>query len=347
MTALSSDDLTKLQHKADHSLAQVTTSRQLEEWRVTYIGRKGLVPKLLRTVKDLPAKKRRLLGQQANELRSRLEQQYQLKQAVLRRDRDAVPLPVKQAVPLTKLSGMPQPGHLHPLTITLRAIQDIFASLGFMVVEGPLVEEPEYNFDLLNIPPQHPTRAETDTFYLTDGHILRTQTSAMQVRVVREQQLSPPFRLLFPGRVFRAERTDATHETTFYQFEGLVVASAISVADLKGTIEVFYSRFFNKAAQVRLRPSYFPFVEPGYEVDLQCVFCTGKGCRICKHTGWLEVMGAGMVHPVVLRNMNIDPEAYSGFAFGGAVDRLAMLQHSIDDIRLFWSGSLDFLKQFS
>jgi phenylalanyl-tRNA synthetase alpha chain len=219
--------------------------------------------------------------------------------------------------------------------------------MGFQLAEGPLVEEARFNFDMLNIPLEHPARAETDTFYLENGHILRTHTSPVQVRTVLENNLTPPFKIFSPGRTFRSEKTDATHESTFHQFEGLAVGDNITIAGFKGDIEQIFARFFGQNISVRLRTSYFPFVEPGFEVDISCVFCQAKGCRVCKHSGWIEVMGAGMVHPNVLRNMNINPEKYQGYAFGGAIDRLTMLRHGINDIRLFWSGDIDFLRQFS
>lgn len=345
MTELNRGALTDLQHKAESSLASADSAAALEKWRVEYIGRSGQIPLLLRQVKDVPAEERGAIGQAANQLRQILTTAYETKLASLQPEKTSAVKKVKNGT--TKLAGLPEVGHLHPLTLTMRRINDIFSRLGFSLYEGPLVDEVKYSFDLLNMPPNHPARAESDSFYTTTGQVLRVQTSALQVRIVEENQLRPPFKLFFPGRVFRNERTDATHETTFHQFEGINVSENTTIADFKGIIEYFYSEFFGKEVTIRLRPSYFPFVEPGFEVDMSCVFCEQQGCRVCKYTGWVEVMGAGMVHPVVLTNMGIDPAKYQGYAFGGAVDRLTMLEYGISDIRLLWSGDLRFLRQFS
>ncbi len=341
------------------ALKQVKDAAQLEQWRIAYLGRRGAIPRLLRAIKDLSLAEKRLIGKKGNELRQKLEILYERKKQAIG--------PVSFSAKLSSFTpAQPQYGHLHPLTLAIRRIQQIFSALGFLIVGGIEVEEAQYNFDQLNIPFEHPARAETDTFYLENkGNakdlVLRTHTSPVQLRAVLENNLIPPFKILSPGRVFRAERTDATHETTFYQFEGLVVGDDVTIADFKGTIETFYKAFFGKQVETRLRPGYFPFVEPGFEVDISCLFCRaparspealakrGRGyrCRACKDTKWLEVMGAGMVHPNVLKNMNIDPRTHQGFAFGQSIDRIVMLNHGIDDIRLFWSGDIRFLKQFS
>lgn len=339
MTEVPANNIQQLKAQAQEALSSATSAAALEAWRVEYLGRKGLIPQWLRTLKDLPLEERKQQGEEGNSMRQELEAAYEAKKA-------ALPAETKEAV-ATPVATTQSIGHLHPLTLTLRRIQDIFAAMGFMIVEGPEVEDVEHGFDMLNIPADHPARSQKDTFYLTNGDVLRTQTSSMQLRAVKDLNLKPPFKLISPGRVFRSERTDATHETTFYQFEGLAVGDDITIADFKGVIEAFYSTFFGQHVKSRLRPSYFPFVEPGFEVDISCVFCGGSGCRVCKRTGWIEVMGAGMVHPVVLKNMNLDPEQYQGFAFGGAVDRLAMIRHGVGDIRLFWSGDIRFLRQFS
>ena len=336
------DDIKALASKATQSLQAVVTAQDLEAWRVVYIGRKGAVPQMLRELKDVSDEDKRTVGAALNGLRSDLQLAYDTKLQEVG--------VVASSERMVRVVGELPPGHLHPLTLTIQRVQNILAGMGFLLVEGPEVEAAQYNFDLLNMPLEHPARSETDTFYLTDTPeplVLRTQTSPIQLRAVLEYNLTPPFRIASPGRVFRAERTDATHESTFYQFEGLAVGENITIADFKGTIETFYSSFFGSDASVRLRPSYFPFVEPGFEVDMSCVFCKQAGCRVCKQTGWIEIMGAGMVHPNVLRNMNIDPDTHQGFAFGGAIDRLAMMRYGIDDIRLFWSGDFRFLKQFS
>jgi phenylalanyl-tRNA synthetase alpha chain len=330
----------QLSQAALKGLQEVKNASALEQWRIQYLGRKGEVPLLLRTIKDLSAQDRKTVGQKANQLRRELQEEYEKKAESVKGVESTEVISTKHSVSKGR-------GHLHPLLLTTRRIQDIFATMGFLIVDGPEVEEPEYNFDYLNISPEHPARAETDTFYLTNGKILRTHVSPIQIRAVEDHTLKPPFKILYYGRCFRAERTDATHETTFNQFEFLVVNKEATIADFKGVIETFYSTFFGKAVHVRLRPSYFPFVEPGFETDLSCVFCQGQGCRVCKYTGWIEIGGAGMVHPEVLKNMKLDPTEYQGFACGSAVDRLAMLYYGINDIRLFWSGDIRFLKQFS
>lgn len=336
------DDIKDLRAQATEGLAQAKTPVDLEAWRVAYIGRKGALPRLLRQVKELSDTDKKVVGAAANKLREELEDAYTAAAQTIGSGHTTI-------AEVSAMGDIPS-GHLHPLTLTIKRVQDILAAMGFLLVEGPEVETAAYNFDLLNIPLEHPARAETDTFQIadtTDPLVLRTHTSPVQLRAVLEQHLTPPFKIASPGRVFRAERTDATHETTFYQFEGLMVGEDVAISDFKHTIATFYSSFFGKESNVRLRPSYFPFVEPGFEVDVSCIFCDQKGCRVCKHTGWIEIMGAGMVHPNVLTNMNIDPKKYQGFAFGGAIDRLAMLRHNVQDIRLFWSGDFRFLKQFS
>jgi phenylalanyl-tRNA synthetase alpha chain len=337
----------ELAKRAHDELAAVQDAQALETWRVLYIGRSGQVPELLRSVKNLSDEEKRVVGKEANALRRELEEAYAVKQNTL-----SVSSSSSKLQP-TGYNLQPSVGHLHPLTLTMNRVQEIFAAMGFLIADGPEVEEGRYNFDALNIPLDHPARGEGDTFMIDPNSIggekdivLRTQTSPMQIRSVQTMNLQPPFKVIAPGRVFRREKADATHESTFYQFEGLGISEDMTIADFKGIIAGFFSTFFQEEVTVRLRPSYFPFVEPGFEVDMSCVFCT-TGCRVCKQTTWIEVMGAGMVHPNVLQNMNIDPKKYQGFAFGGAVDRLTMIRHGITDIRNFWSGDIRFLRQFS
>lgn len=341
----------ELQQKAKAQLNAAEDAHSLEVWRVAYIGRKGEVSELLRNVKDLPEEEKKIIGKQANQLRRELEELYQQKQHVIAEVGESKSTGI--GLPAEALSGA-KAGHLHPLTLTIERVQHIFAAMGFIIADGPEVEEGRYNFDMLNIPFDHPARGEGDTFMVDSASVngekdlvLRTQTSPMQIRSVETMRLTPPFYVVAPGRVFRREKVDATHESTFYQFEGLGIGPDISIADFKGIIAEFFSVFFQKDVIVRLRPSYFPFVEPGFEVDMSCPFCMQQGCRVCKYTGWIEVMGAGMVHPNVLKNMNIDPLKYQGFAFGGAIDRLTMIRHGINDIRMFWNGDIRFLRQFS
>ncbi|HHE67595.1 MAG TPA: phenylalanine--tRNA ligase subunit alpha [Candidatus Parcubacteria bacterium] len=235
-------------------------------------------------------------------------------------------------------------GHLHPLTQVRRKIEEIFQTMGFSVAEGPEVESEWYNFDALNIPKDHPARDLWDTFYLKNGLLLRTHTSPVQIRYMEKRQ--PPIKIIAPGRVFRHEATDASHEINFYQVEGLMVDKEVSAANFKAITEEFLNRFFEKEVKVRMRPSYFPFTEPSFEVDIGCINCFGKGCSVCQQTGWLEVIGAGMVHPYVLKNAGLNPRRWQGFAFGAGLERLAMLKYKISDIRLFYSGNLRFLGQF-
>ena len=235
-------------------------------------------------------------------------------------------------------------GHLHPLTLVRRKIEEIFQAMGFSIVEGPEVETEWYNFDALNIPKDHPARDMWDTFYLKKGGLLRTHTSPVQIRYMEKHQ--PPFRIIVPGRIFRHEATDASHEINFYQVEGLMVGKEISASNFKAIIQEFLSRFFDKRIAIRLRPSFFPFTEPSFEVDIKCLVCGGRGCSVCSRTCWLELIGAGMVHPNVLKAGGINPRNWQGFAFGLGMDRLAMMKYKIDDIRLFYSGDLRFLQQF-
>lgn len=345
MTDHSLEELNQLKNKALQELAQIADPIELERWRVRYLGRKGLVPQLLREIKNLTAAEKKEQGSAGNALRDKLEEEFIKRNAVF-----SASLSGNEPLGTEALGGVPpSPGHLHPLTLTTQRIQSIFAALGFLIVEGPEVEETKFNFDALNIPLEHPARAETDTFYIENAPdlVLRTHVSPLQSRAVFEHKLMPPFKFMYSGRCFRAEKVDATHESTFHQFEFMVVSETANLAELKALIKTIYSTFFQKEVNIRLRPSFFPFVEPGLEVDISCVFCGGKGCTVCKRTGWIELAGAGMVHPNVLRNINVDPAKYQGFAMGAAIDRLAMLLHGITDIRLFWSGDMRFLKQFS
>jgi len=338
------NQLQNLGQQAIKALDGIATLTELEAWRITYIGRKGSITLALKQIKELPEEERRAAGKIGNEIRQAVMQAFAAKEASLGGKTVG-----------GEVSDLPAgPGHLHPLTLTMRRIQDIFSAMGFTYVEGPEVEEQKFNFDLLNIPPQHPARAETDTFYVAGLKgsdslplVLRTHVSNMQNRGPVEYKLTPPFKIFYQGRTFRSEKADATHGSVFHQLEFMIVNKTASMADLKKVIQTFYSTFFQKPVDVRLRPSYFPFVEPGVEVDMSCVFCGGSGCSVCKHTGWIEMAGAGAVHPQVLKNINVDPDRYQGLALGGGVDRLAMLYYGVNDIRLFWSDDIRFLRQFS
>ncbi len=330
-------DIDQLTQIAKSSLEGSKDVAQLEAWRVEYLGRKGKVPLFLRNVKNLPQGERAEAGKAANILRQELEATYREKQSVIATPPMAGEAISGQAQSEHQLTAL---GHLHPLTATLRQIRDIFAAMGFTIVEAPDIEEARYNFDNLNIDVQHPARAETDTFYIKDHPdlMLRTHVSNTQSRGVLDNKLTPPFKMMYYGASFRSEKEDATHLSVFQQYEFMVVSETVNLSDLKSIIETVYSLYFGKPVKVRFRPAYFPFVEPGLEVDMEDKV-TGKG-------GWLEMAGAGMVHPNVLKNLNIDSTKYQGIALGGGLDRLAMLKYNIPDIRHFYSGNTRFLKQF-
>lgn len=331
MTQEHENHLKQLELGAKQALENVSNGAQLEQWRVEYIGRKGALPAFLRNVKDLPAEQRAAAGAAGNVLRQQLEAAYQEKSQQY----------TTSNVNTTDSSLKPGPGHLHPISIAMRRTQQIFASMGFHIVDGPDVELAKNNFDQLNIPFEHPARAETDTFYLKGfpDLVLRTHVSSLQSRGVEEHNLTPPFKMMYAGATYRSEKEDATHSSVFYQYEFMIVDNSANLSTLKSIATTFYTLFFGKEVEIRFRPSFFPFVEPGLEVDMRDAV-TGKG-------QWLELAGAGMVHPNVLRNINLDPDVYQGIALGGGLDRLVMLQHNIPDIRLLYGGDIRFLRQFS
>ena len=317
--------------------------RALEDVRVSYLGKKGALTELLKGLGQLEAAERPKAGARINEAKTALQQAIDASRQALEQAKLDSALASEKldiSLPGRQRAG----GGLHPVTQVMHRIESIFTGAGYSVVSGPEIEDDYYNFEALNIPAHHPARAMHDTFYFADGRLLRTHTSPSQVHTMESQP--PPIRVICPGRVYRRD-SDLTHSPMFHQVEGLVVDEGISFADLKGTVIDFLQRFFEKELQVRFRPSYFPFTEPSAEVDVQCVHCLGKGCRVCSHTGWLEVMGCGMVHPNVLQMSNIDSEVFSAFAFGFGVDRLAMLLFQVDDLRLFFDNDVRFLRQFN
>ncbi len=337
------EKLDALRKQALAELPLLDTPKALEEFRVRLLGKKGEVTALLRGMGAVPAEERPQMGQLINELRSELEsalnerEQYvmsALKEQQLKEETIDVTLPGAK----TKRGG------LHPLNIVLNDLVDIFQSMGFDVVDGPEVETEHYCFEALNVPKDHPARDMQDTFYLAENLLLRTQTSAAQARTM--EQRKPPIRIICPGRVFRADEVDATHSPVFHQVEGLVVDKGITLCDLKGVLEQFAHEIYGPETQVKFRPSFFPFTEPSVEVDVTCSECGGKGCRVCKGSGWIEILGAGMVHPRVLAGCGIDPEEYSGFAFGIGLDRLTTTRYKISDIRLLFENDQRFLGQF-
>jgi len=323
-------------------LGRAQTSPVLEEIRVRYLGKKGLLTQLLRSLSTLPASERREVGLLANEAKARIEATLRDRLAALQAEERRRVL-LSDRPDLTLPGRRPPLGRLHPLTQVLDEIIEIFIGLGFAVAEGPEVESDFYNFEALNLPKDHPARDMQDTFYLSDEVLLRTHTSPVQIRTMQAER--PPVRIIAPGKVYRRD-ADITHSPMFHQVEGLAVDRGISMGDLKGTLELFAREMFGPESRIRFRPSFFPFTEPSAEVDVLCFLCQGTGCRVCKLSGWLEILGSGMVHPEVLRGVGYDPEEVTGFAFGMGVERIAMLKYGIDDIRLFFESDLRFLTQF-
>lgn len=336
------EQLEKLRQKAKEELNKVKDSKFLRELEIKYLGRKGELTKILRQIKDIAEKERPAMGKLANEVKKDLEIAINETRKALEKSSEEKD---KQAgIDITWPGEKINLGHLHPLMQFQRKMEDIFISMGFEIVEGPEVETEKYNFDLLNIPKDHPSRDLWDTFYLEKSLLLRTHTSPMQLRAMEKRK--PPVRLIVPGRVYRHEATDASHEAMFYQYEGLVIDRCISVANLLGTLKSFFQALYGPQVKIKAHGTFFPFTEPSLEISMSCLICQGQGCPVCKQSGWLEMLGAGMVHPTVLKNMKIDPEVYSGFAFGGGLDRLMMLYYGINDIRLSYKGDLRFLEQF-
>jgi phenylalanyl-tRNA synthetase alpha chain len=328
---------------AQAAIQAVSDLAGLDAIRVQYLGKQGVLTAQMKQLGKLPQAERPAAGQQIHQAKQTVQaslaaRKEALQQAVLRQrlasEKIDVTLPGRRA----------ECGGLHPITRTMQRIQALFTSAGFSVAEGPEIEDDHHNFTALNIPEHHPARAMHDTFYFSEHLLLRTHTSPVQIRVM--EQSEPPFRVIAPGRVYRCD-SDVTHTPMFHQVEGFLVDQQVTFADLKGILQTFLQTFFeNNQLSVRFRPSYFPFTEPSAEVDIQCVMCAGEGCRVCGHTGWLEVLGCGMIHPNVLQQVQIDPEAYTGYAFGMGVERLAMLRYGVDDLRLFFENDLRFLRQF-
>lgn len=339
------DKLRELQDQALRELEAVTNKEMLEQWRTAHLGKKSSLNQVLRSVGQLPKEERPAVGQRGNEVKLALEAAYEQRVQALKAQEIAQAL-MAESIDVT-LPGRPVSlGRLHPSTQALREIYAIFAAMGFQVYDAPEVETDELNFELLNMPPHHPARDMWDTFYTTrPGVLLRTHTSPGQIRVMRER-CPEPIRVILPGKCYRYEQVTARAEHQFYQVEGLAVGRRITLTDLKGTMAEYARRAFGADRKMRFRGSYFPFTEPSVEVDIDCIICGGAGCRVCKYTGWLEIAGAGMVHPQVLRNGGYDPQVYSGFAFGMGVERPMMLKCNIDDIRYFYSNDIRFLQQF-
>lgn len=336
-------ELEELRDKALAELRTVIDKNGLADLEIRYLGRKGELARVLKNLKEVIAEEKPVLGELANQVKSEIEQAFSKVKSSIS------PSNQKKVIDPTIPGLKPQVGHMHPISQVQRDLENLFRSMGFMVLDGPELESEYYNFEALNIPTWHPARDTQDTFYVKGGSednrwLLRTHTSSMQVRTL--EKYGAPLRVVVPGRVFRYEATDASHDTQFWQMEGLVVDKNISISHLIATMKALLSGIFGQEVDVRLRPSYFPFVEPGFELDMKCLVCKGVGCSVCKHSGWTELLGCGLVHPKVLEYAGFNPTEYSGFAFGLGLSRLVMMRYKIDDIRLFLAGDMRFLEQF-
>lgn len=330
----------------ERALAQITESDSLEklnEIKVAFLGKKGELTEVLKGMKEVSAEERPMIGQLVNETRTAIEQVLEDTKTKMAKKMREIQLE-REVIDVTLPANKANVGHRHPNTIALEEVEKIFVGMGYEVVEGPEVEFDYYNFEALNIPANHPAKDEQDTFYINEKLLLRTQTSSAQIHEMEKGKL--PIRMLAPGRVYRSDEVDATHSPSFHQIEGLVVDKDITFADLKGTLAEFAKELFGEQTKVKFRPHHFPFTEPSAECDVTCFKCGGKGCRMCKGSGWIEILGCGMVHPNVLRKCGIDPEEYSGFAFGVGLERIALLKYEIDDMRLLYENDTRFLKQF-
>ena len=337
------DRLEQIRQSALKQIEEAGALEKLNDIRVAFLGKKGELTSIMKSMKEIAPEDRPAFGQMVNETRSEIEKKMEeMKTALAKKAREAqlkaevidVTLPAKKS----------NVGHRHPNTIALEEVERIFVGMGYEVIEGPEVEKDYYNFEALNIPANHPAKDEQDTFYINDKIVLRTQTSSVQVRVMERGEL--PIRMISPGRAFRSDDVDATHSPSFHQIEGLVIDKNITFADLKGTLETFAKKLYGPDTKVKFRPHHFPFTEPSAEVDVSCFKCGGKGCRFCKGSGWVEILGCGMVHPNVLRMSGIDPDVYTGFAFGVGLERITLFKYEIDDMRLLYENDARFLKQF-
>lgn len=337
------EKLEAIKNAAKEAISDTETEKEIEELRVKYLGKKGELTALLKQMGSLSPEERPAMGQLVNDAKAKLEELIKQKSDELKSKATELKLKAEK-IDVTMPPKISEQGKLHPLNTVLNDMIDIFQSMGFDVLDGPEVETDHYNFECLNVPADHPARDMQDTFYLAENLLLRTQTSAAQIRTMETRK--PPIRIICPGRVFRADEVDATHSPVFHQIEGLVVDKGITMCDLKGVLEQFAREIYGPDTKVKFRPSFFPFTEPSVEVDVTCSECGGKGCRVCKGSGWIEILGAGMVHPNVLKSCGIDPEIYSGFAFGIGLDRITTTRYKISDIRLLFENDKRFLEQF-
>ena len=337
------EEITKIKENSIKEINECKDTKTLSEIKIKYIGKKGELTAVLRKMGTLPPEERPVIGSLVNEIRDELENLIQNKEKQFQKEELLRRLETEN-IDVTEPSRKTNLGSLHPITQIIKEVEEIFVGMGYQIADGPEVEKAIYNFDKLNTPPDHPARDVQDTFYISDNIVLRSQTSPVQARVMENQK--PPIKIICPGAVYRSDSVDATHSPVFHQIEGLVVDKNIAMTDLKGTLEMFAKKCLGENTKIRFRPHHFPFTEPSAEADVSCFVCGGKGCRVCKGEGWIELLGCGMVHPNVLRNCGIDPEEYSGFAFGFGVERIAMAKFGIEDMRLLFENDVRFLKQF-
>jgi phenylalanyl-tRNA synthetase alpha chain len=333
--------LRKMEEEALREIEAAKTGEELEAIRIKYMGRKGLFTDFLRSMKEIPHEKRAATGAKANKLKAKLTELLESKFKMLGKKETATASSIDVTMPGSKDARL---GHKHPITKAIDKINEIFIGLGFRIVEGPEIETEYYNFEALNIPLEHPARDVFDTFYIKGPTLLRSQTSTVQIRIMEKEK--PPLQVIAPGKVFRPDAVDASHSFMFHQVEGFMVDKDIKFSDLKGTLSLFARQMFGEEAEIRFRPHFFPFTEPSAEVDVSCIMCGGKGCRVCSYKGWLEILGAGMINPKVFESVGYNPEKWTGYAFGMGVERIAMLKYGINDIRLFFENDLRFLRQF-
>ncbi|MBQ1597598.1 MAG: phenylalanine--tRNA ligase subunit alpha [Lachnospiraceae bacterium] len=337
------EKLEEIRQKAVSEIEKATDPEMLNAARVTFLGKKGELTAILKSMKEVAPEDRPKVGQWVNDTRKAIEEKMNAAKEKMEQEQMNHRL-ANETIDVTLPAKKHKIGHRHPNTIALEEVEKIFVGMGFEVVEGPEIEKDYYNFEALNIPANHPAKDEQDTFYINKDILLRTQTSPVQVRTMEAQK--PPIRMIAPGRVFRADEVDATHSPSFHQIEGMVIDKGITFSDLKGTLQLFVKKLFGEDTKVKFRPHHFPFTEPSAEMDVSCFKCGGKGCRFCKGEGWIEILGCGMVHPKVLKMSGIDPEEYSGFAFGIGLERIALLKYEIDDMRLLYENDDRFLSQF-
>ena len=334
------EDIKNIKPSLEEDLKNIKDGKSLEDIRVKYLGRNGIISTLMKELPKLDKTKKPKAGKELNLLKIYITKKLEQKKSEIKDG----PTAKEKTLDITMPGILPEGGRLHPITKTLNEINNIFVSLGFRIAEGPEIEKEFYNFEALNIPLEHPSRDAFDTFYLKDDVLLRSHTSTVQIRIMEKKE--PPIQAIMPGKVYRPDAVDASHSFMFHQVEGLLVDKDVKFSDLKGTLGLFTKRMFGEKTKTRFRPSFFPFTEPSAEVDISCIICSGKGCRVCSHTGWLEILGAGMVNPRVFEAVGYPTGKYTGFAFGMGVERIAMLKYGIDDIRLFYENDTRFLKQF-